>query len=96
MLWKKFLLQLADKMTDGLAPHSHLPYGQNGVGHYGNLAKVNTQVNARDIPRALQAISKLVSFNQVGGDTWSTYVRPSGSRLPFYVRRTLIGYTEKI
>ena len=30
------------------------------------------------------------------GDTWSTYVRPSGSHLPFYVRRTLIGYTEKI
>ena len=33
---------------------------------------------------------------QVGGDTWSTYVRPSGSRLSFYVRRTLIGWTEKI
>ena len=33
---------------------------------------------------------------QVGGDTWSAYVRPSGSRLSFYVRRTLIGYTEKI
>ena len=33
---------------------------------------------------------------QVGGDTWSTYVRPSGSRLPFYVRRTLIGYSEEI
>ena len=32
----------------------------------------------------------------VGGDTWSTYVRPSGSRLPFYVRRTLIGFTEEI
>ena len=31
-----------------------------------------------------------------GGDTWSTYVRPSGSRLSFYVRRTLIGYTVKI
>ena len=35
-------------------------------------------------------------LNQVGGDTWSTYVRPSGSRLPFCVRRTLIGYTEEI
>ena len=34
--------------------------------------------------------------HQVGGDTWSTYVRPSGSRLSFYVRRTLIWYTEKI
>ena len=33
---------------------------------------------------------------QVGGDTWFTHVRPSGSHLPFYVRRTLIGYTEKI
>ena len=30
------------------------------------------------------------------GDTWSTYVRPSRSHLPFCVRRTLIGYTEKI
>ena len=37
-----------------------------------------------------------VVLYQVGGDTWSTYVRPSGSRLPFYVRRTLIGYTEEI
>ena len=37
-----------------------------------------------------------VLCNQVGGDTWSTYVRPSGSHLPFYIRRTLIGYTEKI
>ena len=35
-------------------------------------------------------------YYQVGGDTWSTYVRPSGSHLSFYVRRTLIRYTEKI
>ena len=33
---------------------------------------------------------------QVGGDTWSTYVSPSGSRRSFYVHCTLIGYTEKI
>ena len=44
----------------------------------------------------LLAGSSYHSDNQVGGDTWSTYVRPSGSRLSFYVRRTLIGYTEKI
>ena len=31
-----------------------------------------------------------------GVDTRSTYVRPSGSHLPFYVRRTLIAYIEKI
>ena len=36
------------------------------------------------------------TYDQIGGDTWSTCVRPSGSHLPFYVRRTLIGYTEKI
>ena len=46
---------------------------------------------------------KLLHFDKMGssmltgrGDTWSTYVRPSGLHLPFYVRRTLIGYTEKI
>ena len=29
-------------------------------------------------------------------DTWSTYRRSSRSRLPFYVRRLLIGYTVNI
>ena len=35
-------------------------------------------------------------FSDTLGDTWSTYVHPSGSHLPFFVRCTLIGYTEEI
>ena len=47
-------------------------------------------------PTCARARARRAFRDQVGGDTWSTYVRPSRSHLPFYVCRTLIGYTEKI
>ena len=33
-----------------------------------------------------QNITLLAICEQVGGDTWSTYLRPSGLHLPFYVQ----------
>ena len=80
------------KKPPGLAGiiNNHLSSGAPDIGFDDNI----TFFNVATMKYMKQYLTE--SSKQVGDDTWSTYVRPSGSRLSFYVRRTLIWYTEKI